>query len=83
MSLRTLELSTTGILPICLPTVSGSVSNPFSEVTTYPAVTCRSTVLVDEFRRPWPSTATVVTSVKPTIRAAAVAAVRLGLRIAF
>ncbi|NUT54958.1 MAG: hypothetical protein HOQ03_03100, partial [Thermoleophilia bacterium] len=65
------------------PTPIGTVSQPLCDVITWLVPSCLRSALSSLASRPLPKTATKETSVSPIISAAAVEAVRPGLRTAF
>src|SRR3954467_733988 len=83
LSMRTFEAAfTSGTRAIASPSAAAN-ETPSGPSTMYAALTWSVTADSTDLRRPAPSTATTVTSVSPTISAAAVDAVRLGLRTEF
>ena len=81
--MRTFEaVFTPGTRAIASPSAAAN-ETPSGPSTMYAALTWSVTADSTDLRRPAPSTATTVTSVSPTISAAAVDAVRLGLRTEF
>src|SRR5262249_21719652 len=83
-SARTLEATETSVVrATARPTATGRGFHPFWETTTASAFSCRSTATVCEARSPFENAERQVTRASPTISAAAVDAVRAGLRIAF
>ena len=83
-SSRTLETTASGRSAArARPAAGETGSQPLDDVTTCPAATSSTTSARALSPRPVPRTVTNVTSARPIIRAAAVAAVRAGLRTAF
>ncbi len=81
---RTFEATaTSGSFTIALPALGEIESNPLAETSMYVDFTCRSIARRFDSFIPFASTAMKVTSARPIIRAAAVAAVRPGLRRVF
>jgi hypothetical protein len=75
--------ATPGASAAARPAAAGKADQPFCEVITQSAFTCCSIARSIEPCTPLPSTATNETSASPIISAAAVEAVRAGLRVAF
>ena len=75
--------ATPGAFAAASPAPIGTASQPLCEVITWLVPSCLRSAVSSLASRPLPKTATNETSVSPIISAAAVEAVRPGLRIAF
>src|SRR5215831_11442328 len=76
------ERTTPGVPSAALPAAAVNADQPFFEPITQSAATCWRTARSTEPCTPFASTATKDTSARPIISAAAVEAVRPGLRMA-